>query len=156
MPEPMQPIRRWVERLIYALTVSIMTIALLVAFGTVWEAYFNAPPVTIASLDPADLGFLCPGDTLVINNDVTIKDNIIIHYFVSVMDKDGYSNMPGAQRAYTDFLHPYPAHFAHHLPWTVPELEPGEYLRVFAVRKVSGNQDTVFTSTKFSIGDNCQ
>lgn len=154
-PNPVKPIHRWIERIIYALMIAAVTISMLIAVGTIWEAFFNAPPIVITSLDPPDLGFVCAGDVMTINNDVEIKDNIIIHYFVSVMDTEGHINVAGTQRAYTDFLHPYPASFTHHLPWTVPDLPAGEYLRVFAVRKVSGNEDTIFSMARFAIGENC-
>jgi hypothetical protein len=154
-PIEVKAIRIWGERVIYALMIAGMTISMLMATAAIWEAYFNNPPLAVTSLDEPDLGVLCPGDTMNIHNKVEIRDNIIVHYFVSVMDKEGRVNIVGTQRAFTDFLHPNPTTFQHELPWTVPTLPPGDYLRVFAVRKVSGNEDTIFSMAHFKIGEAC-
>lgn len=154
-PVETKPLRLWTERIIYALMIAGVTISMLVATTAVWAAYFNSPPLAIKSLDTPALGMLCPGAKRDIHNEVEIRDNIIVHYFVSVLDEQGHYNMIGTQRAYTDFLHPHPATFVHLLPWSVPDLPPGRYLRVFAVRKVSGNEDTIFSQASFEIGEDC-
>lgn len=143
----------WRSRIIFAILVSLCFIALLMATGVVWRTFFNDPPIAIRSLNPAHLGTLCPGDETIITNQVTIHDDVIVHYFVSVMDAETKANVPGMQLAYTDYLHPIPARIFQELVWEVPELPPGDYTRVFAARKVSGNEDTVFLIHHFTIGE---
>lgn len=149
------PMSLWRSRIVFAILVSICFISLLLATGVVWRTFFNSPPIMVRSLNPSHLGALCPGQLHTINNQVTIRDDVIVHYFVSVLDKGSNVNFPGTQRAFTDFLHPHPAAFSQSLSWTVPELPPGDYTRVFAVRKVSGNEDTVFVIANFTVPDNC-
>jgi hypothetical protein len=147
--------RVWAERIIYALLIGAVTLSLFIAFTSVWRAYFNRPPITLTSLDPAHLGSLCPGDELSIRNDVRIEDDIIVFYYVSTMDINADFNYPGTQRAYVDLLHPHPAHFEHELLWTVPNLPAGHYSRVFGVRNVGANQDVVFVTATYEISEGC-
>jgi hypothetical protein len=150
------PIPLWVRRATYIAMISLSTVGAMVTFALLWGSYFNAPPIRVENLNEKHLGTLCPGQVLMIENNVWIEDEIIVHYFISSMDPEGRFNYPGKQRAYTDYLHPRPSSFNQRLEWIVPDLPPGEYLRVFAVRKVSGNQDTVFVENLYRIGKDCK
>lgn len=150
-----KPMHKWLERLIYALLIGSVTIGLLMALRVVLDAFFNAPPLTLTSLDPADLGVLCPGDAMNIHNEVEIHDDIIVFYYVSTMDAAANSNVLGTQRAFVDQLHPHPARFMQTLPWTVPDLPPGNYTRVFGVRNVGSTQDVVFIVAEYEIKAGC-
>ena len=146
----------WLRPAAYIMMISVSTVGALVSFALVWNLYFNAPPIEVQNLNEKHLGVLCPGQVLTIENNVHVNDDIIVHYFISTMDKGGNFNYPGKQRAYTDYLHPHASTFNQRLEWIVPDLPPGEYLRVFAVRKVSGNQDTVFVENLYTIGEDCK
>lgn len=148
-------VKGWLQRAVFAFMIAVCTFGVILVASLVYQEYFNSPPITIQNLNQRHLGTLCPGQILEIKNNVTINDEIIVHYFISTMDIDSNVNYPGTQKAYTDFLHPHPSSFPQTLLWTVPELPSGDYARVFAVRKVSGNEDTVFVINHFKIGDDC-
>lgn len=148
--------RRWMERAIYSLMIGLVTLALIVLASILWTAYFNQPPITVKSLDPPDLGTLCPGEGLLIHNRVEINSPIIGFYFVNVMDRTESRGYPNTQKTWVDNLYPHDTVFDQSLVWIVPELEPGRYTRVFAARNSSGNQKTIFTQNDFTIGDDCE
>lgn len=148
-------VESWKRRFAYAGITALLTIALLVTTTLVWRAFFSDPPIRITGLEPLVLGVLCPGQELPIRAQVAINDSIIMHYYVSVMDSKGEKNIVGAQRAFTDMLHPRAATFNAVLPWTVPSLPAGRYRRVLAARNVAGSQKTVFVERFFEIGSAC-
>lgn len=148
-------IRVWVERTVYAFMIALIVIACLILTSVVYRAYFNDPPITLTALDPLDLGEVCPGDEVPINNWVIINKPIIVVYFISTMDIRGDQNYVGTQKAYTDMLHPHATEFKQIIPWQVPDLPPAKYLRVVAARNVTDNEDTVFIQASYSIRADC-
>lgn len=146
----------WKRRISYASITALLTVTALVVFVLVWRAFFSDPPIRIHSLEPVNLGVLCPGQELPIRVHVTISEPIIMHYYVSVLDAKGEKNIVGAQRAWTDMLHPRAGSFDAVFPWMVPlSLTPGHYTRVMAARNVVGSQKTIFVERLFDVGTTC-
>ena len=138
-----------------SLSIGIVVVLLLILFLTLWRVYFNAPPISITSLDAKHLGSLCPGQRIEINNQVSVNDDVIVFYYTTTMDSRADYNYIGTQRAYTDLLHPHPSKFRQRFDWTVPDLEPGQYTRVFGARNVGSIQDVIFVITRFDVGPDC-
>jgi hypothetical protein len=141
-----------------ALVIALTTLVFLICLSLLWRIYGNNPPIMIHSLESDHIGFLCPGEERLIPMHIIIREPVITHYFISVNRLPEKSNVLGTQKVFTDMLHPEPAEFTAAFPWTVPELPPGEYKRVFASRNVAGNQKTVWATTLFDIaeeGENC-
>jgi len=135
---------------------ALLTVGLIVLVTIVYDTWFNNPPLAVTSLDPDPLGIFCAGEQVPINNEIAIDRAIVMFYYVSTLDRQTHANLIGTQRAFTDILHPAPAKFVQQLPWTVPDLPPGEYTRVFAVRNVEGTQRTAFIVRDFEITEGCQ
>lgn len=146
-------VKSWFQRVVFAFLIALCTLGVIIITSLIWNEYFNEPPVEVISLDAENLGVLTPGQELTINNDITITKESAVHYLVSVMDEGANFNYPNTQDAYLNYLHPKPSRFKQVLPWTVPDLPPGKYTRVFAIRNIVGDQDTVFVKTQFSIGE---
>ncbi len=151
----MKPPSLWRSRIIFAIVVAFCFIGLLLATGALWRTFFNRPPISITSLDPAHLGDFCPTDEVPIHNYVNINDSIIVFYYISTLDEEANMNYAGTQRAYVDMLHPHPASFEQVFSWKVPELPPGSYSRVFGVRNVGAIQDVVFLVATYNIKRGC-
>lgn len=155
----------WLDRLRPAISLRVfllnglsmgLVVALLMLIGsTLWRVWFNDPPIRLMSLEPVNLGQLCPGQDAPLHVHVVISEPIILHYFASVLDAEGKRNIIGTPRAWTDNLHPRPATFDESFPWIVPQLLPGRYRRVMAARNVSGNQNTVFIERFFEVPVGC-
>lgn len=145
--------RFWSMLVIQSVIVAIVVLALSTLTIVILRVYFNNPPIQITSLDPPYLGVLCPGDEVYIHNHVHVNEPILMFYYVSTLDVTGSSNVPGTQRAFTDYLHPRIAEFDQVLPWTVPNIEPGRYRRVFASRNVERNQRTIFIEATYEVGE---
>jgi len=135
---------------------ALLTVGLIVLATIVFDTFFNNPPLTITSLDPDPLGVFCAGEQVPINNEIAITRSIVMFYYVSTLDQQTHANLIGTQRAWTDILHPIPAKFVQQLLWTVPDLPPGKYTRVFAARNVEGIQKTAFIVRDFEIIEGCQ
>ena len=141
--------------LLYSVVAGLVTLGLILLMAVVNRTYFNDPPLTIASIEPYNLGALCPGQETTISLQVTVNRPIIMHYYISVMDAKGTQNIIGSPRVFTDMLHPHPAIFIAALPWTVPiDLPAGQYRRVVAARNAAGNQNTVFVERFFKVDGN--
>lgn len=148
-------LRVWAERLLFSFMIGIVTIALLFLVSIAYNFYLNDPSITFTNMDTPDLGILCPDQQVDVHAQVRISEPIITIYYISVMDSGKTKNIIGTQRAFTDNLYPYPTEFESILPWKVPDLPPGKYQRVVAVRDVTSLRKTLFTSNTFTIGENC-
>jgi len=47
--------------LLYSVVAGLVTLGLILLMAVVNRTYFNDPPLTIASIEPYNLGALCPG-----------------------------------------------------------------------------------------------
>lgn len=141
---------------VYGFMAALLTMGLAILTSMFWAVYFNEPPITITSLDPPNLGALCPGDEIYVHNKMKIKDRIIVFYYLTTMDVTGSYNMFGTQKAFTDLLHPRASEFEQWFTWTVPDLEPGRYRRVMGARDITRNQKTVFVEATYEIAEGCK
>lgn len=137
----------------YAFMIALFVLTLLVVTTIIWGSYFNLPPLTMKSLDPPDLGVLYPGEKYEMHFHIHINEPIITFYYVNTMNADLSAGFPGTQKAFTDNIYPKPATFDLTLPWTVPDLPPGRYRRVFAGRNTNGSQKVLFIFNSFTIGE---
>lgn len=149
--------RFWFNLLIQASVIGVVVILLAFIVGAVLRATGGQPPVNMTSLEPRDLGPLCPGDLVIINNHVEILAPTVLVYYISVLDETETYNIPGTQVVLSGYQHPKAASFEQHIPWVVPELPPGEWVRAFAARGTDGEEKAVHVLTMFEIpkGDVC-
>lgn len=145
----------WPRFVMQAVVIGLVTMALLLLMMTVYYAFFNVPPVRIVSLDPPDLGELCPGQQLTIHNHVLVEDSITLIYYTGTMDTGENFNYPGTQTTFSGFMHPHASNFQQEIPWVVPDLPPGEYMREFGVRGTRGDQSAVYVGSTYRIGADC-
>lgn len=145
----------WFERLFFAFMIAFSTISLLLLTSIIYRNYYNYPPIEIKTLNPSHLGTICPNDALTISNHIRVNDDVILTLYVSTIDNKNRYNIIGTQYVYTGILYPLESTFIHNIPWTVPKLEPGSYTRVFAVRDISRNDDSIFITSTYNIGEDC-
>lgn len=145
----------WRNLIANAFATVIIGILIILALRIIGEGYWDRPPVDIVSTEPLYLGDLCPGDVRYIQNLVTIEEQTVTLYQVSVMDKDRLTNFIGTQVMYVGLHHPVPGTFTHRVPWTVPSLPPDTYARSFAARGTDTSEKTEFTYNLFTITSDC-
>lgn len=138
-----------------ALAVGFIVISMLILITVLYNLYGNRPPIRIISLDPVNLGDLCPGDLYPIHNHIEIQSVAFIVYHTTVMDEDQVKNIADTQTATKDYIHPKIAQYEQNLPWIVPDIPPGKYTRVFAALGTNGNNKPEIVSSEFSIPDTC-
>jgi hypothetical protein len=141
----------WRRRMSYAAMSALVTIALLVVAVLIQRAFFNAPPVHVVTLDPADLGVLCPGQAVSLTNRVTVDMPVVLFFYLSTMDETETFNMLDTQTSFPGRPHPHAGTFTQMLPWTVPDLPPGNYARTLAVRGTDGDENPVMITAKYEI-----
>lgn len=144
------------KRVAYTIVSSAITVLLGVLIAVTWRFFFNDPPITIETLDIPPVYALCPGVDYPAHNEVTVSRPVMLYSYFSVMDARGNHNINGTQVTNGPRLHPHPATFIQMLPWEVPELPPGDYMRVLAFRGTDGRENSLFLTMPFSIGKNCK
>lgn len=140
----------------YIIVSSTVTVLLICVLALIWRYYFNDPPIAIASRDNAPAGALCPGVAYPAHSQVTITRPTMLFSYFSVMDARGNHNVSGTQIANGARLHPHAVTFEQTLSWEVPQLPPGDYLRVLAFRGTDGRENTLFLTMPFTIGKDCK
>jgi hypothetical protein len=130
-------------------------LTLIVAMALVWRAFFNDPPVHVESMDKPFAEPICPGDIFLLNNRVTVDRPVVLFFYLSVMDENAQQNINNTQVSFPGRTHPHPSAFHQLLPWTVPDLPPGKYTRVLAIRGTDGRENPIFLLAKFEIGAEC-
>lgn len=146
----------WLERLVYAFMIAFSTIALFLLVVVIQDAYFNNPPIEITNRSITPTYNICPGDLIETNYHVNIKEPTIISAYSVVMNKDGTKNIFETASDLPVRVFPYPVSLDSSIPWHVPELGPGEYMRVIAIRGHNRTQDPTFLFTKFTVKENCE
>lgn len=136
-----------------AFLAGIVVIAMLLLLSTIYRIYYNTPPIKVERIDPQDLGALCPGDSYPISNRITIQRPLVVLLYTSTLDATATHNLNDTQASFTARPNPKAATFEQRLPWTVPDLPPGNYTRVLALRGTNGAEDPIFVESKYSIGD---
>lgn len=134
---------------VFVLLVCFLFILLLIAFD---RAYGGRPPVAVTSLDPKDLGEVCPGDLIPFHNQVYIEEVTIALYDLSTMDTTRTYNILGTQRRYQGLPHPVEdITFTQTVPWHVPFIDPGRYARIFAARGHQTDEKPGYVWSYFTI-----
>jgi hypothetical protein len=146
----------WVERFAYAGMIAFITIAFLLAVSILYNTYFNSPPALVVSQDGVPTEPLCPGQRFDIHNHVVIKSQMMLYIYLSVMDKEMTHNFEGTQVSLPPRIHPQPSEFNQMIPWIVPDLPPGDYVRAISMRGYVDSEKPLFLTTHFSIGDKQQ
>jgi hypothetical protein len=67
------------------------------------------------------------------------------------MEENGVANIPGTQIIYSGFVHPIAGTVQQTIPWDVPDLPPGKYIRAFAARGTDTSEKSVFVTSTFTI-----
>lgn len=150
LPKMRRPLLEWV---LSAVVIVAMTAAGVLIFTVVRNTFFDDPPIVVSSLDPQNLGVFCGGESVPVHNRVAINASIIVIYYLSTINPATGANLIGTQSAFTDMQYPEPVAFEQTLPWRVPFLPPGQYVRSFAARNIEGAQKTVFVKRQFEIGE---
>lgn len=143
----------WRRRLLYASLTGATTVVFIVIMSLVWRAFLSDPPFYFSNTDPDYTEPLCPGEQLVINNRVVVDRPVVLFFYLSVMDKSASRNINDTQVSFPGRIHPHSATFHQLLPWTVPDLEPGEYILAIAGRGTDGDENPVIVLKKFSIAE---
>jgi hypothetical protein len=146
----------WGKRLLYASATAVFTVTLIFVTFLVFQVFYSDPPVHVVSLDPPDLGVLCPGESAHLTNRVTIDKPIVLFFYLSTLDKTGVQNINDTQTTFPGRNHPRPGTFTQMLPWTVPHLPPGKYIRSLGVRGTDGDESPLFISSVYEIGADCK
>jgi hypothetical protein len=144
------------RRISNAIPIALLTVTFFVAFALVWQAFFSDPPVHVVSLDPKDLGVLCPGESKHLTNRITIDKPIVLFFYLSTLDETGIQNINDTQTSFPGRNHPRPGTFTQMLPWTVPHLPPGKYVRSLGIRGTDGDENPIFVESVYEIGANCK
>lgn len=145
----------WRNTILNAVIFTLVGILFIIILGIVGEPYFKRAPVIVMSLEPRQLGRMCPGEVRLIHNQVTVENPAIAIYYISVMDKERLENVLGTQITINGVQHPIPGVLEHYIEWTVPDLPPGVYTRSFAARGTDGTQLTVFAYNYFVVPTEC-
>lgn len=147
--------QQWVDRLLWALITGAATVLLIVFTWLLLHSILAAPPIMAVALDEPYATPLCPGQHFDLRSEVAIKEAVVIHWVISVMDETETYNIIGTEQEFGPHNHPRPVTFEKRLPWVVPDLPPGKYVRVVSVRGVDGDEDTIFMETGIEIGEDC-
>lgn len=144
----------WRNLLLQGLAVSIILFLLIVLAAALNNQYGKFPPVHVTSLDPLDLGELCTGESIPIHNLITIDLPTVVTYDWSTMDEARHFNFLGTSYRYPGLPHPVPeVTFRQEMPWSVPDLPPGRYARVFSARGHDSDEKPAFTWNFYTIKD---
>lgn len=138
-----------------AFLAGVVVIAMLIMVSTVYRMYYNTPPIRVQMIDPIDLGVLCPGDSYPIANRITVQHPLVLLLYASTLDESATHNLNDTQASFPARPNPKATTFEQHLPWTVPELPPGHYVRVLALRGTNGAEDPIFVESQYTIGEGC-
>lgn len=141
----------WRNVVIQATAVVALLIAVILLITSLNQVYGRNPPIQVQNHDPKDLGELCPGDPYPVHNLVTIDSPVVVFYYLSTMEPDGLANIVGTQIPFPGFPHPRPGTFEQAIDWVVPDLPPGRYLRVFAIRGTDGDEKPVHVENSYTI-----
>lgn len=147
--------RYWRNILVSAFFVAVTVVSIIILVSVAGRDYWDTPPVNVQRISPEDLGTLCPGQSLPIQNIIIIKDPTIAVYYISTMDAKGIINILGQQQIYSGLQHPTPGTFEQELPWYTPDLPPDIYTRAYAARGIDTSETSVFVTSTFTIGDDC-
>jgi hypothetical protein len=145
-------------RLIFlqGIVITAILIGVLLLLVTINRVYGDYPPVSVVSLDPRNLGEVCPGDEIPFHNQIKIDSPTVVLYDLSTMDVDRVYNYFGTGTRYGGLNHPEaPVTFKQTIEWTVPYLPPGKYARVFSARGHETEEKPVFAWSYYTIGEKC-
>jgi hypothetical protein len=143
-------IGKWIS---LASLIAFIVTTFIVAVAIVYRAFFSDPPVHVVSLNPSDLGILCPGESQHLTNRITIDKPIVLFFYLSTLDESGTYNINDTQTSFPGRNHPREGTFTQMLPWTVPHLPPGKYVRSLGVRGTDGRENPLFLEAVYEIGD---
>lgn len=150
--DSLQTIRNWVLQAVFA---AIAVSAFLLLITVIYRGYFNIPPVLVTRLNNADLGDICPGDYYPIEDRIQVERPIVLLLYISVLDQNATHSYNDTQTSFPGRPHPKPSVFVQSLPWTVPDLLPGKYTRVLAIRGTNGAEDPIFIESTFEVPEGC-
>lgn len=146
----------WGRRLAYILLTGMVTVALAVLIAVIFQTWFNDPPIRVRSLDQPLDHALCPGDALSVRNQIEVDGPVLLYSYFSVMDATENHNINGTQVSNgPPRTHPIKSSFTQSILWTVPDLPPGNYVRVLAFRGTDGRENSIFSVYPFAIGNDC-
>ena len=151
----LRPIGPWFERVVYAFFAAVFTVMLFMIVVLIYNLFFNFPPVQITNTEPKYLGEFCPGDDIPIHNHVEVSNEVILFYYTSVKDETAAYNIFGTQITYPGFVHGTIAEFDQDVPFEIPDLPPGNYIRSFGARGTDGRQRAIIIENEFTIKENC-
>lgn len=134
-----------------SLAVGIVVTALIVAASLVFQVYGNLGPVKIYKLDSDNLGGLCVGEEVPVRSHFTVDAQSIVTYRISINKKDSPINMRGTQILFAGYMYPDKADFMQDFPWTVPDLEPGEYDRIFSAAGLNDYNKPFIVKSTFTV-----
>lgn len=148
---------KWWKRFAYLLMSGMVTVALAVLLAVIFQTWFNDPPIRVQVLDKPLDHALCPGEILTVHNRIEVDGPVLLFSYFSVMDETENHNINGTQVSNgSPRTHPRQSDFTQTLLWTVPELSPGNYVRVLAFRGTDGRENSIFATYPFSIGVDCK
>lgn len=143
----------WFQRAAYIVMSAIVTVAFFIAIALALSSFFDRPPIHAENLNTTPEESFCPGDRFDMLNHITVDKPTILFGYVSVMDENSDYNYPVGSRVLEPRPHPHPSDFTQTIPWSVPSLPPGKYVRVLAIRGHNPEEDPIFVPMPFEIGD---
>lgn len=134
----------------------VLVVALLVLLSSLYSIFGRKAPITLAALDPPILENVCAGSRMLISLDVHITSPSIITYYISVMNKTEEKHLIGTQLLYRGLPYPRTGHFFQSLPWSVPDVPAGTYVRIVSALGSNGYDRPEIIETRFTVPKECE
>lgn len=154
--EEFHPLKQWIARLAYSFMIALVTLSVLVLFTVIVQSFVLSPPVEYTPLHQVEKERYCPGDEFNATGYLKIKRQTILYTYISVVDENTNISLVPSDIP----LPPQPVLVTNDLlieiPFTIPQLSPGKYVRLIAFRGYNDSERPSFYLTPFQIGDNCE
>lgn len=136
------------------------TLVVLAAALSILFAIQQPLPPTPVAVEIVDDGFppdhvVCPGYLVLLRNRADIRQPVDIDILLSVMDKEEKFNIPGRQTLLPTRPHPRAGVIPQLIPWTVPPLDPGEYIFVVSIDSHESNYGPIYQQIPFRVREDC-
>lgn len=118
----------------------------------------NRPLEPFVSYKISEIGLtsdLCPGDIVPTKVDAVIRSPSVVNVSVTFAQANGL-NLVGTQQELGVRVFDKPTSFVQDISWVVPELPPGDYIRVTAITSQFADVKPWFLRIPFSIREGCR
>lgn len=151
--------RRWAlnqDYLIGAVTMLVFA-AIGMYVATMLPNALWPPPVTYAIVWTDDVGAVCPGETYNMGVEVNVASPSVVEVVTVFLRAEDQAPMPVPEPFASVGARAYPrsATYEQLVEWTVPDIPPGEYVRVTAATAKYADSVPTFIELEFSVREGC-